>query len=60
MWDENSLNRWHSLGQLLTVAERDKLLKLSHPLTKRLLNAGYMLEQEAVLPNMDREDLFGA
>jgi hypothetical protein len=56
MWDKVSLARWHSLGQPLAESDRATLLSLRHPLAERLVESGYTLEQEAVLPLLEPQD----
>jgi hypothetical protein len=56
MWSRESLNRWCSLGQPLVKHEQADLLSLAHPLAEQLVEAGYTLEQEAVLPLLTKQD----
>ncbi len=57
MWDEKSLNRWKVLGRPLADPERAQLLQMESPLATRLVQAGFTLEQENVLPRLGAEDL---
>ncbi|HNT75678.1 MAG TPA: DUF2220 family protein [Anaerolineae bacterium] len=57
LWDQASLARWYAWGHPLTDDQRIQLVALSHPLAESLLQAGYTLEQETVLPELNPMDL---
>ncbi|MBN2002640.1 MAG: DUF2399 domain-containing protein [Anaerolineae bacterium] len=59
MWDQATLIRWGAWGHPLTDEQRTQLLGLSHPLASSLLQAGYTLEQETVLPELSTVELEG-
>jgi hypothetical protein len=52
MWDEPWLSRWSALGRPIDGALAARLAARVDPLSTRLLHAGYVLEQEAVLPDL--------
>lgn len=52
MWDESWLSHWPALGRPIDGALAARLAARADPLSVCLLNAGYTLEQEAVLPDL--------
>lgn len=57
LWDETAFARWRAWGHPLTDEQRAQLSALAHPLAECLVQAGYTLEQETVLPELSVEEL---